>query len=412
MPNKKKKKYKLVWGRGDFKAFLIELVMKGGYNSLLSIHEKPHSEVYISENDEKKLAKEGIKLYDNKRKVIDLLNKGKISSKKVKEVISEFNKINLQKKTDFELKEILKKFYSCQLKFLRIYCFTEVMYSPEIDKTIRNFIFGKTKNRNNRNYIFSVLVNPSENKGIIQERERFLVNLRAPEKIENLCQSVRKIGKVKIIWRSIFNQSYEFLVNLFKEIARRNYLSLDQVENCLYRELLNLLEKKKVNLDKINQRTKCFVAFKEGDKYNFYIGEKAKQIISKIKFKIPKDIKEFSGDIASIGVAKGRVKIFRSIFAKGGTKEILKKIKEMKKGEILVALATGPEMIMACKKAGAIVAEEGGINSHAAIISRELGIPGIVNTKIATRILEDGDLVEVDANKGVVKILRRTKNRI
>ena len=57
---------------------------------------------------------------------------------------------------------------------------------------------------------------------------------------------------------------------------------------------------------------------------------------------------------------------------------------------------------MAMKKAKAIITDHGGMTSHAAIVSRELSIPCIVGTKIATRVLKDGDLVEVDAERGVV----------
>ncbi len=52
----------------------------------------------------------------------------------------------------------------------------------------------------------------------------------------------------------------------------------------------------------------------------------------------------------------------------------------------------------------------GGLLCHAAIVSRELGKPCVIGTKFATQILKDGDLVEVDANRGVVKILKRAKN--
>ncbi|MBI5230345.1 MAG: pyruvate, water dikinase [Candidatus Magasanikbacteria bacterium] len=60
----------------------------------------------------------------------------------------------------------------------------------------------------------------------------------------------------------------------------------------------------------------------------------------------------------------------------------------------------------AMKKAAAIVTSEGGITSHAAIVSRELGIPSIIGTKIATEVLRDGDIVEVNANHGWVKKLK------
>lgn len=72
---------------------------------------------------------------------------------------------------------------------------------------------------------------------------------------------------------------------------------------------------------------------------------------------------------------------------------------------ILVAPSTHPENLPLFRKAAAIVTDEGGILSHAAIVSRELKIPCIVGTKIATQVLKDGDLVEVDANKGIVRKL-------
>jgi pyruvate,water dikinase len=70
---------------------------------------------------------------------------------------------------------------------------------------------------------------------------------------------------------------------------------------------------------------------------------------------------------------------------------------------------TNPQMMPLIKDAGAIVTDEGGLTCHAAIISREMKIPCVVGTKVATRVLKDGDLVEVDAEKGVVKIIERNK---
>ena len=59
------------------------------------------------------------------------------------------------------------------------------------------------------------------------------------------------------------------------------------------------------------------------------------------------------------------------------------------------------------QKAAAIVTNRGGILTHAAIVARELGKPCVIGTKNATKILKDGDEVEVDADKGAVKILKR-----
>lgn len=73
------------------------------------------------------------------------------------------------------------------------------------------------------------------------------------------------------------------------------------------------------------------------------------------------------------------------------------------KGAVLVAAMTAPEYVVAMRRASAIVTDTGGITSHAAIVSRELKKPCIVGTKHATQVLKNGDRVEVDAVKGIVK---------
>jgi len=99
------------------------------------------------------------------------------------------------------------------------------------------------------------------------------------------------------------------------------------------------------------------------------------------------------GVTASPGRATGKVKVlFKPSQAT-----------KMKKGDILIANMTHPDYMSAMKKAAAIVTDEGGITCHAAIISRELNIPCVIGTKIATKVFRDGDRVEVDASNGVVK---------
>lgn len=86
-----------------------------------------------------------------------------------------------------------------------------------------------------------------------------------------------------------------------------------------------------------------------------------------------------------------------------------KNFKLFKKGDILISGMTRPDFLGLIKKAGAIVTDAGGILSHVAIIARELKIPCVVGAEVATHMFEDGDLVEVDANKGIVKIIERVK---
>lgn len=112
--------------------------------------------------------------------------------------------------------------------------------------------------------------------------------------------------------------------------------------------------------------------------------------------KIPKKIKKISGIVASKGKASGRVRVILDP----------SKIKNFNKGEILVTKMTSPKFVIIIRKTAAIVTDGGGVLCHAAIISREMEIPCIVGTQIATKVLKDGDLIEVDAEKGVVRKLK------
>jgi pyruvate, water dikinase len=77
----------------------------------------------------------------------------------------------------------------------------------------------------------------------------------------------------------------------------------------------------------------------------------------------------------------------------------------MVSGDVLVTGMTRPEFVPLMKLASAIVTDEGGITCHAAIVSRELGKPCVIGTKNATKVLRDGMLIEVDAEKGIVRII-------
>ncbi len=95
---------------------------------------------------------------------------------------------------------------------------------------------------------------------------------------------------------------------------------------------------------------------------------------------------------ASPGIGVGPVKLIKSS----------KEIKRMEGGEILVTEMTTPDFVPAMKKAAAIVTDTGGMTSHAAIVSRELGVPCIVGTQEGTKILKEGVTVSVDGTHGIV----------
>lgn len=104
------------------------------------------------------------------------------------------------------------------------------------------------------------------------------------------------------------------------------------------------------------------------------------------------DTTKLHGKIAQAGKVRGTVRLILS--------EQL--IGTLLPGEILVTSMTDPSMVPAMKKAAGIVTDEGGITCHAAIVSRELKIPCITGTKIATKVFKNGDSVEIDPAEGTV----------
>lgn len=107
-------------------------------------------------------------------------------------------------------------------------------------------------------------------------------------------------------------------------------------------------------------------------------------------------IESITGTIACPGKVSGIVRVVMEI-------EDLVKIKD---GDIMVTPMTNPNYMTALNRVGGIITDEGGITCHAAIVARELKKPCIIGTKIATKVFKDGDQVEVDADKGVVRIIK------
>ncbi len=105
--------------------------------------------------------------------------------------------------------------------------------------------------------------------------------------------------------------------------------------------------------------------------------------------------KEVTGTRASLGIACGRAIV---------TASVQEAIHQIRKGDILITTMTTPDFVPAMKKAAAIVTDQGGITSHAALISREMGIPCVIGTISATQVFKTGDTVEVDANSGIVRL--------
>lgn len=206
------------------------------------------------------------------------------------------------------------------------------------------------------------------------------------------------------IWWQDQRKRYIFMANHYitlflRDFSQRFSIPLEELGYYSPRDLLNLVrEGKKVDG---RQRAEGFLEYyHETGSIESRVGEEANRFISPyLEVEVPQGLSEIKGLPVSRGRVRGMVRIVHSP----------KEIGKIKEGEILVAPMTSPDFIVAMRKAVGIVTDEGGITSHAAIVSRELGIPCIVGTRIATKVLRNGDFIEVNGNHGLVKIIKREK---
>jgi phosphohistidine swiveling domain-containing protein len=258
-------------------------------------------------------------------------------------------------------------------------------------------------------YYLNELVYFARSKGnaenVLKKESRQLQEAKAKQ------QRLYKKFKINQVYRRLFEVAKDFALTklvrrhaqlftlftmhktLLTEIAKRLKVTRTQVQFMLMNEVKNALVHNTLDKQVLFQRVNSSVLYTERNFEKVYIDKQAEKFKKQVVVKIDKNQKELIGQTAQPGKATGKVKII--IRAKD--------MKKMNKGDILVSIATDPDIVPAMKKAAAIITEQGGITSHAAIVSREMGTPCIIGTKIATKIFKDGDLVEVDANKGIVR---------
>ena len=182
---------------------------------------------------------------------------------------------------------------------------------------------------------------------------------------------------------------------LVAEIARRFEYDFNELHNLWHYQIAEIIEGKNLHPE-LAKRAKGFgvqffhdcreLSAEETEFFwNVYSTEKVVAGTNEVK-----------GIVASKGnggVVRGKIHILLDPM----------KAELFQDGEILVAPMTSPEYIFAMKKACAVLTDTGGLTSHAAIVSRELGIPCLVGTKVATTVFQDGDVVEVNSGEGIAR---------
>lgn len=229
------------------------------------------------------------------------------------------------------------------------------------------------------------------------------VKARKKEIIEryNIDDETLKIANklAYCLWWQDHRKMFIFIANhintaFLEEISIREEIDIEDLVYYTEDDIIGLLENNDV-VD-VEKRKEAFVLLYENDELKYLEGNDAKNYVKPYFEEKEVEANEVDGMVVSIGedpIIEGKVRILKSPSDLG----------QMQKGEILVAPMTSPDYIEAMRKASAIVTDEGGMTSHAAILSRELGIACIVATEIATKIFKDGDTIEIDTDKGIVR---------
>ena len=237
----------------------------------------------------------------------------------------------------------------------------------------------------------------SEESRIAGEQERLAGELKLTQEITSWISMAREFMFKKEFRKQLLYRAFAVVEPLQTEIASRCGLSLKQVRYFTPGEV-SLLLQGSLDGSIAVERMKLVAYLIEGEQVKVFSGKDAELLESVIvPDKADLTAKELQGQCAfpSAKPVVGKAKIVMNAEEQG----------KVGVGDILISHSTNPGMIMAMKRAGAIVTDQGGITCHAAIVSRELKIPCVTGVKTATLLFKDGDLVEVDATRGIVRKL-------
>jgi len=210
---------------------------------------------------------------------------------------------------------------------------------------------------------------------------------------------VKNLSEFHEYRKQVFMDFFKFFGKVVKKIAQKKKVETRGLSYISFNEIIYFLKGKMTvtEIDRLQKlRKKRYIAKNFNGREEIIADNFEKEFVNAKKNITEENIREeIKGMAINKGVVKGEVMMIDQ-------KTPLNKIRP---GKIIVTQMTSPDMTSALKKAKAIITDEGGLLCHAANIAREFGTIAIVGTKIATKVLKDGDSVEVDANKGIVKIV-------
>lgn len=368
-------KYEPVFKIAYANIFITDLFMRSYADSdpIVTIKNRKW-EFFLPQDILKKYAEQGFEFALDENKYKEFENKYSF----FKEKFRKLKKTEIEKLGKGKFLKFLDEFKELLVDFRNTYRETEFFYFTKIEKELNEYI---------------------KNKCSFQDLLSNKIEVASwPETMRKLADYIINIQHLKFEYRKIFNE-----IILGKDVICSKLLQQlvirtkrEDATSMTFEEIKKVLNGEKIK-DVSERSIYSYVTWdKEKQRLNIISGGDAYRKIRELDKDIPKN--EVIGTPACKGIVKGKAKVITHL----STKQ-MKSLLEMKKRYILIADTTMPEIVPAIGKVAAIVTDEGGMMSHAAIISREFNIPCVVGTKYATEVFREGDEIEVNANNGVVR---------
>lgn len=234
-----------------------------------------------------------------------------------------------------------------------------------------------------------------------EKSKTLLKSLGGDPVIVSLVETAKELVYYRTYRTDYLNKIFFNVRNLLTAIAKSRRISF---EDLLHLRIDEIKDSTPVDTRELRRRADDYALFTVEPGATLFTSDpvKMREIFDTHCEAESGDANEIKGSTACGGKLKGTVRIVV-------TKQDMSKVQ---KGDVMVSPMTTPDMIPAMSLAAGFVTDEGGITCHAAIVSREMKKPCVIGTKIATQVLKDGDIVEVDANDGVVRILKPDQSTV
>ena len=232
----------------------------------------------------------------------------------------------------------------------------------------------------------------------VGEKQEFIVKHSLSEEVAYLGEVLGMVGYYRLELRILWSQYFKLLREMIYKYASELHVSPYELMSMGAEEMTAGMSSKRIKEKDVQEKYEAYLFQIKNHRLTKAVY--GKSALAAQRRLVPSEdfshIKVIEGKTAYPGVVEGVAYVIR------WNDDLEEKMADMPDGAVLVVGNARPSLLPAIKRAGAVVTDEGGVMSHAAIVTRELHKPCIVGTKSATKTYKTGDHLRVDTTKGNV----------